>query len=505
MDFFHKKKEVAGKRFQPILKCMFVAHFTRLMTALAIVVAILSVYALENARSSVTMDRVMLGETPATFYAVGPPSGALVVVAHGFGGSRQMMEAISLTLASTGHTVVAFDFIGHGRHLAPLSPAIETLTGTTQDLVEQTIDVVQAAQRRTGLVDVSFVGHSMATDVVVRAAQSLDATEAVVAISMYSDAVTPTHPEQLLIVSGAFENRLRAIALDAVAQIGPAQEGETVKVDDIARRAASAPLVGHVGVLWSHLTLTEISAWLGTRKQPMTTGPWIAALLGAVVVLFHTLTRLLPKTVSTLSPRAVPGSLGRVLLAAGVGAIGAGVVATTGLPLMGLAGFGGLGLAFGIWGFLVLLILRRPLRLSGLDLAAGLVLVVWGLGVFAIALDRYGAAFLPTGPRLTLALVLLPATAVFAVADRSLVQGHGLFARIALRIPFLLTFTLAMIVSPSQLGLVFTVLPVMVLFWLVYGTMAMWVTNRTGPIGAGLGSGLILAWAIATSTPLFMA
>lgn len=472
---------------------------SHLITALAVVLACWSLYALQNARTSVSMDRVMLSDTPATFYTPAQHTGALVVVAHGFGGARQMMEAISLTLARAGHTVVAFDFIGHGRHPTPLSPAIQTLTGTTQDLVDQTLAVVEHAQRRTGLTEVSFVGHSMATDVVVRAAQHLDTTQNVVAISMYSEAVTPIHPKRLLIVSGAFESRLRDVALSAVAQIGPALEGETVTSGDMARRAISAPLVGHVGVLWSPITLSEMSSWLGAQGPPVATGKWIAALLVSIAILFRALVRLLPVTTPQHGC-----SIARAVLAASVAAIAAGGVALTGLPLFGLAGFGALGLAFGVWGVLVLLILRTPLRLSGPDLVAGLVLVACSLGAFALALDRYGAAFVPTGPRLSLALALIPATLAFGFADRCLVQGHGLIVRIALRLPFLVAITLAMVISPAELGLVFTVLPVLVLYWLVYGTMAMWVANRSGPMGAGLGSGLILAWSIAASTPLFM-
>lgn len=78
-----------------------------------------------------------------------------------------------------------------------------------------------------------------------------------------------------------------------------------------------------------------------------------------------------------------------------------------------------------------------------------------------------------------------------------------MFARIGLRLPFLAALFLAMIVSPTEVGLVFTVLPVMVLYWLVYGTMATWAARRSGPVGAGIGAGIILAWAIAASTPLF--
>lgn len=494
------RKEVALEAFHPILRAMLLSRLTHLITLLALALAVWSVYALESARAPVTIDRVNLNGTPATFYATGQPTGALVIVAHGFGGSRQMMEAISLSLAHAGHTVVAFDFIGHGRHANPLSPAIGTLTGTTQDLVNQTLAVAVHAKRRTGLMEVSFVGHSMATDVIVRAARQLETAQSVVAISMYSDAVTPSHPDRLLVVSGAFETRLRQVALKAVAQIAPVQEGETASLGDVARRAVSAPWVGHVGVLWSPLTLSEVTHWLGRPAEPVATGKWIVVLLISILILFRALARGLPVTATQR-----PAHPRRAAFAASVAAIGAGGAAITGLPAMGLAGFGALGLAFGVWGVLVLLILRCPVRFTYPDLFSGLLLIAWGLGVFAIALDRYGAAFVPTGPRLSLALILVPATLAFGLAERILVHGRGLLARVVLRIPFLVAIILAMILSPTELGLTFTVLPVLVLFGVVYGTMAMWVANRTGPVGAGIASGMILSWAISASTPLFMA
>lgn len=477
-----------------------IARLSYIIPLIALVVALLSLSKLESARNAIAIERAWLGDTPATFYSNEQTSDSLVIVAHGFAGSLQMMEAVSLSLARAGHAVVAFDFIGHGRHPSPLSPEVETITGTTEDLVRQTVDVVEKARARTGLDRVSFVGHSMATDVIVRAAQRVPEPEGVVAISMYSDAVTSTHPDRLLIVSGAFESRLRDVALDAVAQIGPAQEGETVRSGDVKRRAVSAPWVGHVGVLWSPQTLTEMTDWLGGRAVSVTTGPWIGALLLSIILLFRPLASLLPPTGAWHHP----GTIRRVI-AASAGALAAAVAASTGWQLNGIAGFGALGLAFGVWGGVVLLILGIVPRLSRSDIFAALLLAGWGLGAFALALDRYGAAFLPTGPRVSLALLLFPATLIFAVADRMLVQNYPALARILLRLPFLVAVSVAVFVAPTELGLVFTALPVMVLFWLVYGTMATWAARRSGPVGAGLGSGIILAWAIAASTPLFQA
>jgi len=469
-----------------------------LIAALALALAALSVVRLEQARASVGIEQARLGDTPVTLYRPDQTPGTLVILSHGFGGSRQMMEAIALTLARAGHLVVSFDYYGHGRHGTPLSPDIDSLTGTTEDLVLQTLDVLDRARTLTGQTRVAFVGHSMATDVIVRAAERTDTVTAVAAISMYSDAVTARHPERLLIVSGAFEGRLRDVALEAVGQIGPATEGETVTEGSMARRAVSAPRVGHVGVLWSPLTLRELTGWLGGAAAPAVTGPWIALLLLSILLLFRPVTTLLPA--QPTSP--APGLL-RAAGAAGIGAVAAAAAALTALPLSGFAGFGALALALGLWGAVVLAVLRVPPDLSARQLGAALLLALWGLGVFALALDRYGAAFLPVGPRLPLALLLVPGAVLFALGDRVMIHGRGIGPRILLRLPVLIALFLAMIASPMRLGLVFTVLPVLVLFWLVYGTMARWLAGRMGPTGAGIGAGLCLAWAIAASTPLF--
>ncbi|MEM1300882.1 MAG: alpha/beta fold hydrolase [Pseudomonadota bacterium] len=180
-----------------------------LVTVAAAAIAVLAVIRLEAARGGVEIEHRHLGETPVTVYRGDISSGSLVVVSHGFAGSRQMMESISLTLANSGHTVVAFDYLGHGRHSRPMSPDIRSLTGTTEDLVRQTLDVVERARGLIDADEVALIGHSMATDVVIRAAERLPGVDEVVAISMYSEAVTSQHPKRLLVVSGEHETRLR--------------------------------------------------------------------------------------------------------------------------------------------------------------------------------------------------------------------------------------------------------------------------------------------------------
>ncbi|SLN26354.1 Alpha/beta hydrolase family protein [Roseivivax jejudonensis] len=474
-------------------------HIKAVTAALAAVLALLSIWQLEQARAGIDRDAVRLDGTPATIYRAPGSGGQLVLVSHGFAGSRQMMEAISLTLARAGHVVVAFDYPGHGRHPGRLSPDITRLTGTTADLVRQTRAIAEAARARTGIAPVALVGHSMATDVIVRAAADLDGVTGVAAISMYSDRLSPTHPQRLLVVSGARETRLREVARTAVAQVEPVAPGDVARDGAVERRAVVAPRVGHVGVLWSPATLRAVADWFGPVPDLARTGPWIAVLLAAILALAWPLTAMLPRGARD----GAPAPLRRAAMAAALPAPVAALAAMSALPVGGSAGFGGLALGLFLWGTGALAILRPRLRLGWPDVAAAGFVILWGLGVFGLALDRYGAAFVPAGPRLPLMVALLPATLVVGLADRALVEGRGIPARLLLRLPLLLALGAAMALRPTSVGLLFTILPVLVLFVLVHGSIARWAGMRGRRDGAALGQGVALAWAIAASTPLF--
>jgi len=486
--------------------------FLRVLVALvALCIAALSVVMLERAREGVRVISTRLADAPATIYLpLRNADGPLVIVAHGFAGSRQMMSALSLTLARSGMTAVAFDFPGQGRHRVPMSRDVTTIDGTTQQLVAQTEAMIDAARTRTDHAGpTALVGHSMATDVIVRAAEDRDDVAAVVAVSMYSDAVTATHPARLLIVSGAWEERLRRVAVDAARLVdGDAAEGTTVRAGDVVRRVAVAPGVEHVGVLYSPETLREVRAWIAdatgseVRGTVPTTGPWIGALLGALLVLAWPVLSVLGPP-QPMTRRISAGTFAMLMLVPIPFAAAA--AALVGGDVIGLAGFGRLVAFFGLWGFVQLVVLARagwrpaPLEPGGMGLLLGCALV------FALALDRYGAAFLPAGQRFGLMIALLPGTIPYMLADATLARAPSWWQRIVARATPVVVLTATMAALPDRLGLMFTVLPVLLLFYLVYGTMGRWAAVRAGPMGVGAGLGIVLAWAIAASTPLFTA
>ena len=196
----------------------------------------LSVVRLEGARSGLDIARLSVGQTPVTDYALPGSNGPVVVVAHGFAGSRQLMEAYALTLARAGYRVLSFDFEGHGRHSVPMGGDVDAIDGTTRRLIDQTRTVIDHAG---GLSDrpVALLGHSMASDVLVRTAGEDPRAGPLVLVSAFSGAIGPEVPTDMLLITGEWEPGLREAAVRYVQMVDPAaSEGELARAGDARRQ-----------------------------------------------------------------------------------------------------------------------------------------------------------------------------------------------------------------------------------------------------------------------------
>lgn len=93
-------------------------------------------FQVETRCEELVVQSLELAESPVTIYH---PNGSgpfpVLIVAHGFGGSRQMMEPIASALARSGHLVVSFEFLGHGRNSVPMSRDLTRIGGTAQGLI----------------------------------------------------------------------------------------------------------------------------------------------------------------------------------------------------------------------------------------------------------------------------------------------------------------------------------------------------------------------------------
>ncbi|KAA9006956.1 alpha/beta hydrolase [Histidinibacterium aquaticum] len=474
--------------------------------ALALLAILLSLLVLESARHGVVQERWQVGETPVTTWAEPDAEGPHVVVAHGFAGSRQMMQGYALPLARAGYRVHVFDFEGHGRNPVPMSGDVTAINGTTRRLIDQTGRVIDALGAGR---PVALLGHSMATDVLARLAAQRGDIGPVVLVSAYSDAVTPETPQRLLLVTGAWEVGLRDFALEVLQQVDPeAEEGETARSGDVVRRAVAAPFSEHVSVLHSRVGRREAVSWLDAaygRDSAVTIRPtgWaILGLLAGIVMLFPSAVRRLPeRPVATagLSRRQVAvAAIAPALLAPAVA-----VPLDPGLLPVLVADY--LALHLAVFGLAQLLLLRLwRVRLGPFDPAALGLLLAWS-ALFGLALDRYAANFLPTMERLWIIAALLPGTLPFMLADARLGHGASVWRRSALRGGFLASLGVAVALNPEELFFLALIAPVILLFFLVFGTMGRQASRRSGPLAPGVALALVLAWSLGVSFPLFNA
>ncbi|MCC1482667.1 alpha/beta hydrolase [Roseibaca sp. Y0-43] len=489
---------------------------------LAVILMALSIWQLEQHRTGLVITPLAgTGQTPATLYLkAGGGAAPVVVIAHGFAGSRQLMEPFALTLAQAGYTVASFDFEGHGRNPVPMSGDVTSIDGTTRLLMEETGRVARAAlahPRADGRL--AYLGHSMASDIVIRAALAEPAGDAVVAVSMFSQAVTATQPANLLAIAGAWETRLAEEALRTLRLIDPMAElGQTVTDADsgVARRAVTAPMVEHVGVLYSATSLREARDWLdrsfgrASSADVAERGGWIALLLLATVALGWPLARALPKG---QAGRVDPFDARRFLLAALVPALATPLLlAPFELRFLPVLVADYLAVHLGVYGLLTLGFcwrfgwLRGQFPMRAVWIGAGV--AFFGIVVFGGVLDRYVASFVPHAGRVVVIAGLALGAVPFLLGDAVLTQGGRapVWRSVVVRCAFLGSLALAVALDFDGLFFLVIIFPVIVLFFLLFGTMAGWVGRRTGlPAASGLGLGLVLAWSLGVSFPMFQA
>lgn len=488
-----------------------------LRTLIGIIAAALvtfAVWQLETARAGLTITELDIGTTPATVYRQPESTGPAVVIAHGFAGSRQLMEALALSLAQAGYIAVSFDFEGHGRNPVPMSGDVTRIEGTTVKLMAETERVIDAALTLPGVDGrVALLGHSMASDIVTRQTIADNRVGTVIGISMFSEAVTTTEPARLLMVTGAWEPGLRQAALDALRLVDPlAREGDTASDPSTStlRRAAVAPNVEHVGVLYSRATLRETRDWLDetfdrtSTGDVKTTGPWIMLLLFGLMLLAWPLAALLPNEDRRPARPDRMTFLAATIGPALVTPIALLPVDTDFLPVL-VADY--LALHLLVYGGLSLAVLTiRGIRPGPLAPLAALSLLVFGIGVFGLAIDRYAASFVPHLDRLPVIAAIAVGAVPFMLADAMLTEAGraALWRRLFARLAFVASLGLAVALDFEHLFFLIMILPIIILFFLVFGLMGAWVGRRSGTATApGLALGLILAWSLGVTFPMF--
>jgi pimeloyl-ACP methyl ester carboxylesterase len=482
------------------------------------------------------IERTRVGSTPVgLFQAKAAPPGPVVVVAHGFAGSRQLMHPFAVTLARNGYRALVFDFPGHGRNTQPLAGEIgddaraAALLGALADVVDYARDLPDSDG------PLALLGHSMAGDIATRYASAHEDVRALVAVSPYLSLPVDELPAvNLLFIYGAWEPQViqqqgrAAVAAVAGPDAAAVEPGTTYgNFDDgTARRLVIADGVEHIGVLYSATALQAALDWLNAAFERAETesvtaggvdrrGPWLGLYYLGVLLLAWPLALRLPQVAaerlgagSTAGwgwrrfwPIAVlPALLTPVLL----------WPVPTDFLAIAIGDY--IALHFGLYGLLTLIGLWRAgalPRLGGASVSA-LVAAIAMVAVFqtlalSLPTDLFVASYLPAPHRLATVAALFAGTLLWFVADEWLTRGPGAprAAYAVTKALFLVSLMLAVALNLNELFFLVIIIPAILVLFLVYGLFSGWIYRRTGqPLVAAVTNAFAFASAIAVSFPL---
>jgi ABC-type polysaccharide/polyol phosphate export permease len=114
-------------------------------------------------------------------------------------------------------------------------------------------------------------------------------------------------------------------------------------------------------------------------------------------------------------------------------------------------------------------------------------------------------SFVPGPERLPLVAAMCIGTLAYFLADEWLTRGPGRArgASLASKLAFLVSLAIAVALDFNRLFFLVIIIPVIVLFFLVYGLFSAWTYKQTNvPWVAALANALAFAWAIGVSFPL---
>ncbi len=497
-----------------------------MLAAVALAAIAFALAKLTGATHGLTVTTLDIAGTPATIFRPqdGKPA-PTVVIAHGFAGSRELMQPFAITLARNGYVAITFDFLGHGKNPHPLRGSITQANGATKALVDQLDAIVAYARTAPGSDGkVALLGHSMASDLVVREAMAHPDIAATVAVSMFAPDLTATAPRDLLVIVGALEPQVlkdQGIKAVAMAAHGPVVPRKTYGsfADGTARRVSFSGGVEHIGVLYSQDSMREALDWLNAVFDHRgagyleVRGRWLGLLFLGLAVLARPLLGLLPPVAAT--PRGAGLRWGRLVPVAIAPAILTPLILwkapTHVLPLL-LGDY--LAAHFLVYGLLTaagLWLVRdrgshADERISAPRFALGfVVLAVYSIVVFGWPIDSFVASFWPIPARVPLIGAMLVGTLPYFLADEWLTRGatapRGAYA--FTKLCFLVSLVAAVALNLEKLFFLIIIAAVILLFFVIYGLFSAWTYRATRhPLVGGLSNALAFAWAIAVTFPL---
>ena len=472
------------------------------LPSVCIIFGLLSLMFVELDRRTYTSDLFNSSSGNIEIIKSTSPSKEFIIIGHGFAGSKEMMRQIAYDVAKAGSNAVLFDFIGHGSNQQKLVNEPTEITGTTQQLVDQLSNIINFFYEKFGDdIKISLIGHSMASDIVVRASAD-KRIKSVVAISPYSTGITQDFPKDLLLISGQFENHLRSHALQMVKTFKPeANENTEYTNGNIRRKASFIENTGHVSVIYAPQTTEIIIDWLKLENydRPIWKNQigWILIGMTFIVIGMSRLnTNLANETILVFKNKKALISV----LTATTAALSSGLIEINLLPIYG---FERIAIYFGLVGlFTYLFSFDYQITTLKIGFLYWLKLILC-FGVLCFLINRYIGSFALSDNRITAFITLILPITLFSLITEKLIASSSIWIAILLRGLPIVGFSMLLILFPEQYGLMFTTVLIYILYFIVFGYIGRHQRKKIGHAKVGLAHGIFLSFAFAATNPIF--
>ncbi len=486
----------------------------------AVGLIVLGAWQLASLNRNLVLTHTRVDGVPITVFAPpGPARGPVVVIAHGFAGSQQLMYPLATTLARHGFTAVTFDFPGHGQNPTPFTARISRERSNTSILQNTLAQVVHYVQQQFNNPPVALAGHSMGSAAVLEYASAHPEIQATVGISLISDQTTPTTPRNLLITTGALEfANIKNASLMALynGTANPAALADTTYGDLAAgtgRRLEWTPGVEHISILFAPAMSGAATSWVAAGAgQPLPISYrdirmlWVGVVyLGGLLLLWAIIGSRSGQTGTRRSARAWQ----QVAIAVGPAILTPLLLAkapTSWVPIL-LGGY--LALFFGLYGLtqwaIAAVVGMRIQPFAGFRRLGGRGWLI-ALGVSLYLLTLIGGVahltflnFVPTSLRWSwIGLFILLMLPYFLVDAALELRGWG---QVGNRISFIAALLLGTVLRPDS-GFVFLILPLFLAFFGLLALIGGRVTRRTAqPLIAALVGTALFAWMLGIALP----
>ncbi|SIT65657.1 Serine aminopeptidase, S33 [Ectothiorhodosinus mongolicus] len=510
---------------------------TRLLIALVAIAGVFyAVLQLNTQSADLKVTQGFAGATPITAYE--PPGTEplpVAILAHGFAGSRQMMQPLAITLANQGFLAVTLDFAGHGANTQPFIPTLLDPQGRRLRLLSNVADAMTFIDNHPrGSSSLALLGHSMAGDILLQyAAANPGRVHAHVLISPYiAEDTEMAELGNLLFLFGAYEPPvLWQATAPAFPDVDSSQVLPGLSVGDIvqgdAREIQLIDGAEHISVIYRSQTLLATLEWVSrsagvsVADDPAlaSRGLWLGLLFGSIIVLAAALSGFLPAVTNRPLGASLPWrEIWPVVLVPAIATPILLLPVPLGLLPLLLSDY--LAMHFALYGLLTLLglfylqsrtgaVFRMPFEAKPVSYVRLLLALLFSVGfvmlAFGLPIQAYLGNYWPVGDRAWLVAVIFGGTTLFFVADEWLTRGQqaarGAYA--VTKLLFLASLMLAVALRLYELFFLIIILPAMGGFLLIYGLLSRWMYRATRhPLVGALTVSLALAWAMSVSFPL---